>query len=484
MKQLNDLIHRIQPTQVSGDSAIPITGLALDSRKVRDGFLFCAVQGTQLDGHTFIHSAIKQGASAVLCEYLPDDQPAGICFIQSSDILNDLGEIVAEFYDHPSQKIKLIGITGTNGKTSIATWLYQLLSDLGYPTGLLSTIRILINQHEYPATHTTPDSISLNQYLANMVEAGCEFAVMEVSSHALEQKRTAGLHFTGTLFTNLSRDHLDYHSDFKSYLEAKKKLFDTLSNEAFALINSDDKHARIMVQNTQAVIKSFATQKAADFTGRIVEQHPQGMLLQIDDLELWVRVMGQYSASNLLAVYSLASMLGLNKEEIGQAISALKPVEGRLEIVDLGGEITAVVDYAHTPDALKNVLKALNDTKSEQARVITVVGAGGDRDPGKRPKMALAAVAGSSQVILTSDNPRTEDPETILDDMMAGLDVIQQNNTLRISNRREAIKTAVALAKPHDIILVAGKGHENYQDIMGVKHPFDDVDELMKLKIN
>lgn len=481
MKKLLDLISPSNGIRFHGNSNPEITSLTLDSRMIQEHSLFAAFKGTRMNGHQYISAAIEQGAVAILCEELPGELNPGVVYLECDDSRETLGQIAAAFYDWPSEKLKLIGVTGTNGKTSIATWLYELTRKLGYTAGLLSTIRILIEGREYPASHTTPDVISLNRHLAQMVQAGCEFVFMEVSSHALEQKRVAGVHFTGAIFTNLTRDHLDYHPDFAAYLRAKKRLFDGLDAEAFALIAEDDKNGRVMVQNCAARIFGYAINRLADFQVKILEQHPDGMSLLLNKKEVWARVIGRYNGLNLAAVYGAARLLGLVEEEILPAMSALDPVEGRMEIIDLGRNITGIVDYAHTPDALVNVLGALGEIKKPGTRIITVIGAGGDRDPGKRPNMTLAALEGSDQVILTADNPRSEDPEAILDDMERDLSAENKRKVLRIADRRAAIKTAVTLAQGGDLVLVAGKGHENYQEIKGVRYPFDDCEELKLL---
>ncbi|MCD6346837.1 MAG: UDP-N-acetylmuramoyl-L-alanyl-D-glutamate--2,6-diaminopimelate ligase [Bacteroidales bacterium] len=483
MRNLSEILKGVNGISLWGSTDRQIKDMFLDSRLISEGCFFVALSGTQVDGHDYISQAIEKGATAVLCEQLPENYPKEICFIQCENSREVLGEIAANFFGNPSEALDLIGITGTNGKTSIATWLYHLLKDLGYPAGLLSTITILINDKEYSASHTTPDVISLNRYLAMMVDAGCQYAVMEVSSHALEQGRTAGLRFRAAIFTNLTRDHLDYHLDFSSYLAAKKLLFDDLPAEAFAFINTDDKHARIMTQNCSAKVLTYASRSVADYKVKIIEQHQQGMSLMIDDKELWTRVIGRYNALNLLAVYAVACSLSLPAGEVLRSLSKLEPVEGRMELVDLGHSVTAVVDYAHTPDALKNVLQALEETRKKGSKIITVVGTGGDRDHGKRPVMAQIAFEHSDRVIFTSDNPRTEDPEKIIEEMLTGLTDNAGAKVLSIVNRREAIKTAVALAADGDLILVAGKGHETYQEIDGVRFPFDDVDELRKLRL-
>ncbi|MCK5820946.1 MAG: UDP-N-acetylmuramoyl-L-alanyl-D-glutamate--2,6-diaminopimelate ligase [Bacteroidales bacterium] len=481
MKNLKDLTYNLESCRIHGNTDLMITDLFLDSRQVSKGGLFAAMTGVLTDGHQFIQKAVSKGASAILCEKLPEELSPEIVYIVADNVRVALGLIAARFFNNPSNSLQLVGVTGTNGKTSIVTWLYNLVRKLGYPAGLLSTIRIIIEGKEYPASHTTPDVITLNRYLSKMVDAGCQFAFMEVSSHALDQERVSGLHFEGVVFTNLTRDHLDYHPDFAAYLKAKKRLFDKLDSSGFALINEDDKNGRVMIQNCSGKSFSFSGSKPADFQVKIIEQHPGGMSMLINNQELWAPVMGKYNAMNLIAVYGTSILLGLDDEEILRAISALDQVEGRMETIDLGRKITGIVDYAHTPDALANVLTALGDVRTAGSRIITVVGAGGDRDAGKRPKMTKAALAASDQVILTSDNPRTEDPEKILDDMEVGADPSDSRRVLRISDRRAAIKTAVTLAQAGDIVLVAGKGHETYQEVMGARSPFDDYEELKQL---
>lgn len=481
MKTFRDLTYSLNACRIHGEGNPEITDLFIDSRLLIKGGLFAALPGLQVDGHDFIQQAIKNGAVAILCKQLPQELKPDVLYIEAENSREALGQIAAEFFNHPSRNLQIVGITGTNGKTSIATWLYNLVRKLGYPAGLLSTIKIIIEGKEYPASHTTPDVISINRYLSKMVDAGCQYVFMEVSSHALDQERSSGIYFSGAIFTNLTHDHLDYHHDFASYIKAKKKLFDDLDSKAFALINDDDRNARVMVQNCSGKIYSYSGSKPADYQIKIVEQHPGGMSLQINNNEIWAHIMGRYNALNLIAVYGAASLLGLAEEEVLQALSSLDPVEGRMEIIDLGQKISGIVDYAHTPDALVNVLEALGEIRAIGSRIITVVGAGGDRDPGKRPKMTQAALNGSDQVILTSDNPRTEDPEKILDDMEIGVESSDARRILRITDRRTAIKTAVTLAQSGDIVLVAGKGHETYQEVKGVRSPFDDCEELKLL---
>lgn len=483
MKQIRELTGAINLLECTGDPSNAITGLTLDSRTVAPGMLFAAMRGTSTDGHRFIPQAAAQGASVILCEEIPDPAPAGTVYLKVANVADALGPLASAYFDHPSHALKVVGVTGTNGKTTIASLLWQLFENLGYPSGLLSTIRVRIHDRSEEATHTTPDPISIQHHLHEMVAAGCSHAFMEVSSHALDQGRVNGIRFAGGLFTNLTRDHLDYHHDFQSYLKAKKSFFDNLPAGAFAVTNSEDRNGPVMLQNTRARKYSYSARGAADFEARLTEQHLDGMNLTLDGTEIWTRFVGRYNVSNLLAVYAAARLLGCGKDEALRELSRLQPVEGRLETVALGNNRIAIVDYAHTPDALENVLKTLQELKKGASRIITVFGAGGDRDKGKRPLMADVACRYSDRVIITSDNPRTEEPESIIGDILKGVPAGKKQAVLSIENRREAIKTAVALAQPGDIILVAGKGHETYQDIQGVKHHFDDKEELANLTI-
>ena len=478
MARINDLIRGIEVVSISGEDNPVIDRIEFDSRKVTAGTLFVAVKGTKSDGHSFIGSAIESGASAVICESLPENADRKICWIKTNDSARALGIVASEFFGNPSSLLKLTGVTGTNGKTTVATLLYRMFTRLGYKCGLFSTVCNYIVITEFPATHTTPDPIELNRSLAAMVEEGCDYAFMEVSSHAVDQKRIAGLKFAGGIFTNLTHDHLDYHKTFSNYLIAKKSFFDSLPEDAFALVNTDDKNGRVMLQNCNAGKYTFSVKGIADFRCNVIEQDFSGMDLRIQGEEVWTRFIGDYNASNLLAVFAASELLGGNRKEILAILSDLRSVPGRLESVDGPGGITGLVDYAHTPDALLNVISTINKIRAEGRQLITVVGAGGDRDRTKRPKMAAITADGSSKVILTSDNPRTEDPEKILDDMEAGITPDVRRKVVRISDRREAIKTAVMLANPGDVVLVAGKGHENYQEINGIKHHFDDREEL------
>ncbi|HPX43715.1 MAG TPA: UDP-N-acetylmuramoyl-L-alanyl-D-glutamate--2,6-diaminopimelate ligase [Bacteroidales bacterium] len=478
MRSVRDLTGRAGIVSVKGDTGTMVSDISFDSRTVGPGTLFVAVRGTKSDGHDFIPAAVSSGASAVVCERLPENPTEGVCWILTDDSARALGVVASEFFGNPSSSLKLTGITGTNGKTTIATLLYRVFSGLGYKCGLFSTVCNYIVNKELPATHTTPDPVELNRTLAEMLKAGCDYVFMEVSSHAVDQKRIAGLQFAGGIFTNLTHDHLDYHKTFDNYLKAKKEFFDSLPGSAFALVNNDDKNGKVMVQNCRASKYSFSTKGLADFRCTVLEQDFSGMSLRIQGKDVWTRFIGDHNASNLLAVFSAASILGAEDEEVLRILSELRSVPGRLELVEGPGGISCLVDYAHTPDALRNVISAVNRIRPGDRQLITVVGAGGDRDRAKRPLMASITAEGSTKVILTSDNPRTEDPEKILDDMEAGITPDMRRKVLRITSRREAIKTAVMLAVPGDVVLVAGKGHENYQEINGVKHHFDDREEL------
>lgn len=478
MKRVSDLIRNAGIVSVKGNIDTVIGDISFDSRNAGPGTLFVAVRGTKSDGHDFISTAVQAGAKAVICETIPSNAGEGVCWIKTDDSARTLGIVASEFYGNPSASLKLTGVTGTNGKTTIATLLYRMFTKLGYKCGLFSTVCNYIVNTELPATHTTPDPVEMNRTLAAMVEAGCDYAFMEVSSHAVDQKRISGLSFAGGIFTNLTHDHLDYHKTFDNYLNAKKAFFDSLPSSAFALVNSDDRNGKVMIQNCQASKYSFSTRGVSDFRCTVLEQDFSGMALRIQGEDVWTRFVGDYNASNLLAVYSAAVILGAEKEEVLRILSELKSVPGRLEVVEGPGGISCLVDYAHTPDALKNVITTINRIRPGDKQLITVVGAGGDRDRTKRPLMAAITAEGSSKVILTSDNPRTEDPDKILDDMEAGITPDVRRKVLRITNRREAIKTAVMLAGQGDVVLVAGKGHENYQEINGVKHHFDDREEL------
>lgn len=472
--KLSELLKRVKPIQIVGDAEVEVTGINIDSRQIQEGHLFVAMKGTQVDGHRFIGKAIELGAKAVMLEDMPLETDNRVTYIQVRSTEEAVGPAATIFYGDPSSKLKLVGVTGTNGKTTIATLLYNMFRQFGHKTGLLSTVCNYIDGEQIPADHTTPDPIELNALLSRMVEAGCEYAFMECSSHAIHQQRIGGLHFTGGVFTNLTRDHLDYHKTFENYRDAKKKFFDDLSKDAFAITNADDKNGMVMVQNTKATVKTYSMQRMADFQARILECHFDGMLLDINNKEVAVQFIGRFNVSNLLAVYGAAVLLGKQPEDVLVAMSTLKSVNGRLEPIHSPEGYTTIVDYAHTPDALENVLHAIHDVLNGKGHVITVCGAGGHRDKGKRPLMAQEAVKQSDKVILTSDNPRDEDPQAIINDMLAGLDNKQQKKVLTIVDRKEAIRTACMMAQKGDVILVAGKGHEDYQEINGVKHHFDD----------
>jgi len=481
MENLRDILYKAGILEIKGPVEIHINAVVFDSRKVSAGCLFVAVPGTQVDGHNFIEKAINTGARAIVHSRQIETNNPSVTYIKVKDSAVALGHIAANFYNNPSENLKLIGITGTNGKTTTATLLYNLFTKLGFKAGLLSTIQSRIHLKTVDATHTTPDSVKINELLNQMVLEGCDYAFMEVSSHAIEQNRIAGLHFAGGIFTNITHDHLDYHLTFKKYIQAKKKFFDELPSGAFALTNVDDKNGLVMIQNTKAGKKTYGLKKMADFKGKVIENHFDGLQMMMNGHEIHALLSGDFNAYNLLAVYGTAILLQMDDEEVLTAISTLQGAEGRFDLVRSKNGITGVIDYAHTPDALENVLKTINSLRTGNEQLITVVGAGGDRDKSKRPKMARIASLLSTNVILTSDNPRNEDPDQILSDMKAGIDPAKTNKTLVISNRNEAIKTAVNLAKKGDLILVAGKGHEKYQEINGVKHPFDDKKILTQL---
>ncbi len=472
--KLQELLKNVKPLTITGNADADITGVNIDSRKIEQGHLFVAQKGTQVDGHQFIPKAIELGARAILCEELPEEKTEGVTYVQVESTEDAVGKVATVFYGEPSKKLQLVGVTGTNGKTTIATLLYNMFREMGHKCGLLSTVCNYIEDEAIPADHTTPDPIELNMLLARMVEAGCEYAFMECSSHAIAQKRIGGLKFAGGIFTNLTRDHLDYHKTFENYRNAKKAFFDGLPKTAFAVTNADDKNGMVMVQNTKATVKTYSVRQLADFRARVIEMHFAGMYLDIDGHEVGVQFIGKFNVSNLLAVYGAARMLSKQPEEILVALSTLHSVSGRLEPIQSPEGFTAIVDYAHTPDALENVLNAIHEVLDGKGRVITVCGAGGNRDKGKRPLMAQEAVRQSHQVIITSDNPRFEEPQDIINDMLAGLNEQQRRKVISIADRREAIKTACTLARKGDVILIAGKGHEDYQEIKGVKHHFDD----------
>ena len=479
--KLNELLKNITPIKLIGNDDVEITGVNIDSRRIKTGHLFVAMKGTQVDGHQFIGKAIELGAISVLCEDLPEVLQEGITYIQVESTEDAVGKVATLFYGDPSHKLKLVGVTGTNGKTTIATLLYNMFRKFGHKVGLLSTVCNYIDDVEVPADHTTPDPIELNELLAKMVEAGCEYAFMECSSHAIHQKRIGGLKFAGGLFTNLTRDHLDYHKTFENYRNAKKAFFDGLPKDAFAITNADDKNGMIMVQNTKATVKTYSIRTLADFRARILECHFEGMYLEIDGREVGVQFIGKFNVSNLLAVYGAAIMLGEKPEDVLLVLSTLHSVNGRLEPIHSPEGFTAIVDYAHTPDALANVLNAIHEVLDGKGHVITVCGAGGNRDKGKRPLMAQEAVRQSDKVIITSDNPRFEEPQDIINDMLAGLNEQQMRKVISIVDRKEAIRTACMMAQKGDVVLVAGKGHETYQEIKGVKHHFDDKEVLHEI---
>ena len=479
--KLNEVLKNITPIKIVGNDNVEITGVNIDSRRIKAGHLFVAIKGTQVDGHQFIDKAIELGADAVLCEELPEKLSDHVTYVQVESTEDAVGKVATLFYGNPSHKLKLVGVTGTNGKTTIATLLYNMFRKFGYKVGLLSTVCNYIDDVEVPADHTTPDPIELNELLAKMVEAGCEYAFMECSSHAIHQKRIGGLKFAGGLFTNLTRDHLDYHKTFENYRNAKKAFFDGLPKDAFAITNADDKNGMIMVQNTKATVKTYSIRSMADFRARILECHFEGMYLEIDGREVGVQFIGKFNVSNLLAVYGAAIMLGKKPEDILLVLSTLHSVNGRLEPIHSPEGFTAIVDYAHTPDALANVLNAIHEVLDGKGHVITVCGAGGNRDKGKRPLMAQEAVRQSDKVIITSDNPRFEDPQEIINEMLAGLNEQQMRKVISIVDRKEAIRTACMMAQKGDVVLVAGKGHENYQEIKGVKHHFDDKEVLHEI---
>ncbi len=479
--RLSDLLKGLNIVSISGDLNKEINKIGFDSREMTEGDVFIAIRGTLSDGHDYIDSVADKGVVSVVCEELPENLSDKITYIKVDDSSLATAALAANYYRNPSQEIKIVGVTGTNGKTTIATLLYKAFRALGYKVGLLSTVSNFVGTKEISSTHTTPDSIQLNKLLRMMVDAGCEYCFMEVSSHSVVQNRISYLDFDGGVFTNLTHEHLDYHNTFSEYIKAKKAFFDNLKPESFAITNKDDRNGEVVLQNTKASKYTYSVRAFADYKSRIVERHFTGMLLEMDNEEVWTYLVGDYNASNLLAVYSTARLLGVNKGDILRVISILKPVNGRMEsILSKEGKM-GIIDYAHTPDALKNVLESLNELKEGEQQIITVVGAGGDRDSSKRPKMAKVACELSNKVILTSDNPRSEDPNKIIKEMKAGLSSLDVPKTLCISDRREAIRTAVMLAQKGDIILVAGKGHETYQEIRGIKHHFDDKEILTEI---
>lgn len=479
MKLLKDILYRAGIEEVVGSTNVAIENVCIDSRQAKKFSLFVAVKGTQMDGHDYIEQAIEQGALAIVCETFPENIMKDVHYIQVKNSRLAAGMIASNFYGNPSQNLKLVGVTGTNGKTTTATLLYELFVALGYKVGLISTVRNLINGVEVAATHTTPDPINLNKLLAEMVDAGCEFCFMEVSSHALHQHRVAGLDFTGAIFTNITHDHLDYHETFSNYITAKKMLFDGLSSKAFALVNVDDKNGEVMVQNTKAKIISYGLKSMADRKAKILENNLTGLILNIDGQEVITRLIGSFNAYNILSVYGAAIELKEEKLQILTTLSNLHSPEGRFQFFKTPNNILGIVDYAHTPDALDNVLSTIRELRTGNEKLVTLVGCGGDRDKTKRPEMARIAAEGSDKVILTSDNPRSEDAQQIIEDMKKGLDPVTVRKAVTILDRAEAIRTACMLAQPGDIILVAGKGHEKYQEIKGVKTPFDDMELLI-----
>ena len=475
MKILKDILYKVNLEAVIGNTNVAINKLHFDSREISLNDVFFAIKGAVTDGHAYIDQAVNQGALVIVCEETPDKIINGITYIKVRDSHKALAIVAANYYEHPSHNLKLVGVTGTNGKTTIATLLYQLFSKAGYEVGLLSTVNVRVGEAEYPATRTTPDSLTINQHLQNMNEAGVEYCFMEVSSHGIAQERTTGLRFAGGIFTNLSHDHLDYHKSFAEYRDVKKLFFDQLPPEAFALVNIDDKNGLVMLQNTKAKKYTYALKLHADYRAKIMESEFSGQLLKINEQELWTKLIGAFNASNILAIYAAADLLGLNQLESLQHISGLTAVSGRFQYFISQGKINAIIDYAHTPDALENVLNTINSIRTKNEELITVVGCGGDRDKSKRPIMGRIASELSTKVIFTSDNPRSEDPEKILEEVEAGVSPENFNKTVSVTNRRQAIKTAVQMASPNDIILIAGKGHETYQEINGKRLEFDDL---------
>jgi len=478
MKVLKDIIYKVALTEVVGATDIRISDVQFDSRKVKDGCLFIAVSGTQTDGHKYIDQCIEKGAVAILCEKMPEKYHKGVTYLCAKDSAEALGIVASNYYNQPSTHIKLIGITGTNGKTTTATLLFKMFRGLGYKVGLISTVQNQINDQVIPAIHTTPDALELNKVLAEMVAQGCSYCFMEVSSHAVVQRRIAGISFTGGVFTNITHDHLDFHKTFDEYIKAKKRFFDELTSSAFALVNKDDSHGMVMLQNTKAKKKTFSLKNSADYKCKIMESTLAGLVLTIDGREIWTKLIGEFNAYNLLGIYATAVLLGENKEDVLKVLSSLEAVEGRFQYIKSPNGTIGIVDYAHTPDALENVLATINDVRTPKEKIITVVGCGGDRDKTKRPVMASIACEKSDKVILTSDNPRSEDPASIIQEMEKGVNPVHKKKALTIVDRREAIKAACHMAEKGDIILLAGKGHEKYQEIKGVKYPFDDMEIL------
>lgn len=478
MKIVKELIQKIANAEIFGNENISVVHLTYDSRSVGEGSMFFAVKGTQVDGHNFIEEVISKGVAVILCEVLPTKIDESVTYIKVDNSTEAMAFIAAEFYDQPSQKLKIIAVTGTNGKTTVATLLFKLFRSFGHHVGLLSTVQNQIDEDIIPATHTTPDSIKINELLEEMVERECEYCFMEASSHAIDQNRVKGLNFEGIIFTNLTHDHLDYHKTFDNYIKAKKKLFDEVNEDAFALVNKDDRNGMVMMQNTKATRYTYSLKSMADFKGKIIESDFNGMLLNINDDEAWYRLVGNFNAYNLLAVYGAAFLCGKSKMDIITHLSNIESVKGRFDYCRSSNGVIGIIDYAHTPDALKNILTTINEIRTGNEQLITIVGCGGNRDATKRPVMADVASELSTRVIFTSDNPRNEDPELILDEMQKGVKPLNYKKTLRVSDRKEAIKNAVSIAQKGDIILLAGKGHEDYQDIKGVKHHFDDKEIL------
>ena len=478
MKLLSDVLYKVKLEEIIGSTHVAISSIVFDSRKVKKDSLFVATKGAADDGHIYIQKAIELGAIAIVCEEIPKDKNDQITYVKVADSTYALGVMACNYYDNPSEKLKLVGITGTNGKTTTVTLLFNLFKSLGYSVGLLSTVQNKINNTVIPSTHTTPDAITLNELLFKMEEQGCEFVFMEVSSHAIIQNRIAGINFTGALFSNITHDHLDYHKTFDEYIKAKKQFFNLLPSTAFALTNRDDKNGMVMLQNTKANKYTYGLKNIADYKCKIIESHLNGLLLNIDNHEVWVKLIGTFNAYNILSVYATAVLLKQDITSVLTALSNLNSVEGRFQYVKSPNGVIGIIDYAHTPDALKNVLETVKEIRSGSEQVITLVGCGGDRDSAKRPIMAAIACEYSNKVILTSDNPRTEDPEEILNQMQAGVNPVDVKKVLRITDRREAIKIACSFSSKGDIILIAGKGHEKYQEIKGVKHDFDDLEIL------
>ena len=481
MNVLKDILYKVHIEAVQGSTDIAVNRIEFDSRKVELNDVFVAIRGTLSDGHDFIEKAVNQGAVAIVCEEFPTKIINGVTYVKVDNSNEALAHLANNFYGNPSSKLRLVGVTGTNGKTTIASLLYQMFKRAGYKVGLLSTVKIMVDETEYKATHTTPDSLTINHYLNEMVEEGCEFCFMEVSSHGIHQKRTEGLHFEGGIFTNLSHDHLDYHNTFAEYRDVKKVFFDDLPKSAFAITNVDDKNGSVMLQNTRAKKISYAIKSYADYKAQVLENQFTGLLLKVNNNEVWTKLIGSFNAYNLLAIYATAVELGIEQNEALRLLSELESVSGRFQYFISKGKITAIVDYAHTPDALENVLHTINDIRTKNEELITVVGCGGDRDKTKRPIMAKIASELSTKAIFTSDNPRTEDPETIIEEMEKGVEAQNFKKTVSILDRKQAIKTACQFAQPNDIILIAGKGHETYQEVNGVRHDFDDLKIVREL---